>query len=424
MRILFIIFLLIMAVLLGLYLQQQALPVSVIYQDLSIEIPLWLAILAPLAVVIGLLLIFTLFANLYFSIKLWWHKIIYNKLRQSGKFLQQAVIALVEGDFFNAEKQALRAVSKSADNALLAYLVAAQAVYRRQDWRRCDDYLSRAAQLGPSAKIAANISRANWRLADNNLTAALTTVDELQQTATNHPQLLMLQVELYLKQVDLAKLCALLPNFNKYCLAKAMPGALELARRAYQQVLIDSAASQGRQALIAAWQTIPNKMRGDLPLLITYVKSLIKVAAHNEAEGIVRKALKKPLPSSQDAQYDQLVELYGLIYSNKLAAQITFAENLLRSDVNNSELLLALARLCIRHKLWGKAKSYLQNSIAIKPTPASYVELAKLTDFLGDSQQGKEYYKHGLLAVTQPQQSGKEIDETSARFNDEVGDKN
>jgi HemY protein len=59
-------------------------------------------------------------------------------------------------------------------------------------------------------------------------------------------------------------------------------------------------------------------------------------------------------------------------------------------------LLLTLARLCLQAKLWGKARSYLEESIAILPKVAAYQELGLLLEQLGEPDKALECFRTGL----------------------------
>jgi HemY protein len=59
-----------------------------------------------------------------------------------------------------------------------------------------------------------------------------------------------------------------------------------------------------------------------------------------------------------------------------------------------------LGRLCLYNQLWGKARSYLQTSIAILPAPETYMELGKLHEQLGSTEAALEWYRQGLILKT------------------------
>jgi len=65
---------------------------------------------------------------------------------------------------------------------------------------------------------------------------------------------------------------------------------------------------------------------------------------------------------------DSLVELYGRVTAKDCARQLSSAENWLQEQPSNPVLLLTLGRLCLKNKLWGKARSYLEASIGAAPS--------------------------------------------------------
>jgi Uncharacterized enzyme of heme biosynthesis len=63
-------------------------------------------------------------------------------------------------------------------------------------------------------------------------------------------------------------------------------------------------------------------------------------------------------------------------------------------------LLLALARLCARQSLWGKAQSYVEASIAVDASYAAHLEAARLYERAGNVDAANRHYRESLaLAV-------------------------
>jgi len=72
------------------------------------------------------------------------------------------------------------------------------------------------------------------------------------------------------------------------------------------------------------------------------------------------------------------------------------AESWLTSRPEDPVLLLAAGRACIRNELWGKARSYLESSIAIRPTPEAYHELGNLMLQLDERDAATSAFAKGL----------------------------
>ena len=59
------------------------------------------------------------------------------------------------------------------------------------------------------------------------------------------------------------------------------------------------------------------------------------------------------------------------------------AENWLAKRGEDCDLILAAARLCLRNELWGKARSYLETVISLRPAREAYQEYGRLLNQLG-----------------------------------------
>ena len=62
--------------------------------------------------------------------------------------------------------------------------------------------------------------------------------------------------------------------------------------------------------------------------------------------------------------------------------------------------MLALGRVSLYNKLWGKAKDFFELSLQIMPTSVAYAEMARLLTKLGENEKSNEYFRKGLLVST------------------------
>ncbi|MEJ2464607.1 MAG: hypothetical protein P8045_02755, partial [Candidatus Thiodiazotropha sp.] len=96
----------------------------------------------------------------------------------------------------------------------------------------------------------------------------------------------------------------------------------------------------------------------------------------------------------------------GRIELNDPTHQLTVAEGWLKQHPEDAGLLLTLARLALKNKLWGKARSYLEASIAIAPTPECYQQLGLLLERLGETDKASQCFRAGLsLASAEPERA-------------------
>ena len=218
---------------------------------------------------------------------------------------------------------------------------------------------------------------------------SLVILQELTKISPHNLIVLKLLMQVNSALGDWAEIAKLLPYLKKYNVLSADElNALE--SKAYSFILQAEAKKGGKQALLIFWDSLPRNVRQQPAAVEQYVKLLLELNANNEAEQIIRSSLKKDWDIN-------LVKLYGLTLGNDVAKQISIAETWLRTNQSEPALLLCLARLCLAHKLWGKARSYLEASLAIEPNADAYAELGRLLGFLGEQQKSLDCYKKGLL---------------------------
>ena len=163
--------------------------------------------------------------------------------------------------------------------------------------------------------------------------------------------------------------------------------------------LISNAIKQGNEEDIATiWQQIPKSTRDDADLLSLYINYLINNDNHNEAESLLRSYLSRHWRES-------MVRLYAQLNTSKPQQQLETAETWLHNHSRSASLLLVLGKLCIKSKLWGKARNYLETSLSIKPLPETCLTLAMLLDDkMEDASKVQALYRQGLkLAVSEGQ---------------------
>ena len=64
---------------------------------------------------------------------------------------------------------------------------------------------------------------------------------------------------------------------------------------------------------------------------------------------------------------------------------------------DDARLLDALGRMCLQQRLWGKAQSYLEASLAVEPTQQTHLELARLADQLERPEEANKHYRASAL---------------------------
>ena len=306
---------------------------------------------------------------------------------RSGKKLTKGMIAVAEGNFSRGEKMLGRAASTS-DSPLFNYLQAARAAHLQGHDDRRDEWLRLAYKETPEAANAILLTQAEFQLDRGQNEQALATLRRLEEDSKNHAHALALMGRLYFKLEDWASLAELLPRLRKN--TQLEPETLDRwAIRVHQQAL-DTAADV--EVLDHAWKGIARKLRSDSTLLIAYYEGLVRLGLHDRAEKELAAALRTDWRGP-------LVRLFGLVEATDTTKQLKRAEGWLKNHAEDPDLLLAAARLCLRNELWGKARSYLETVITMRPTPEAYQEYGNLLTQMGEADAAADAYKDGLGMV-------------------------
>ena len=309
---------------------------------------------------------------------------------RAGARLTRGVIEIAEGNFARGERLLARTASKS-DAPLLNYLQAARAAHLLGRNDRRDDWLRQAYEHAPEAASAVLLTQAELQLDQAQYEQALATLRMLQEKSPNHSHALNLLGRVYYRLEDWEQLAALLPRLRKH--GRLDPAVLEKwSVRVYRESL-DKAGDA--DALTAAWKEVPKNLRQDITLLEAWYSGLIRTGQHDQAEKAIAADLKREWRTP-------LVRLFGILESSHPGKQLGRAEGWLRSHPDDIELLLTAARLCLRNELWGKARSYLETIISLRPTPEAYQELGRLLARLGEDEAAAEAYRAGLSLVAPP----------------------
>lgn len=372
----------------GFFLYGNPASVQLTYNDWIIDMPVWLPVLGSIATVFVLTLIYNLLAsitNTYRRVKDW---LVGSSLRTLIRNANEARTALVEGEWSHAETKLIKSAKKS-DFPLHYYLDAAKAAQQQGAIDRRDDYLHKALLIAPDTKIATFLTQAELQYEQGQYEYCLVTLQELKKLAPSNRLLLKLAANVYSTTGAWAEMVELLPQLDKYnVFPEEDITALEI--KTYSYIMRLEAKKSGKAGLLALWDELPRQVRNHVEMVENYSQLLLSMQAYNEVEQLIRNYSKR--------QWDQkLVKLYGLALSSDPAKQIATAESWLRSHPENPVLLLTLARLCIANKLWGKAKSYLEATLALESNPDAYAELGRLLGFLGEQQKSLECYKKGLM---------------------------
>jgi HemY protein len=308
--------------------------------------------------------------------------------KKARKISLQGLINLSQGQWKKAERLLTRAV-KNSDMPLLNYLSAAKAAQKQNAPERRDHYLALAHKSMPEADFSVKLTQAELQFAHGQNEQALATLVHLHSLSPKHPHIMVLLSKLYQQLKSWKDLRKLLPQLHKN---KVYPEKIfrKMEKETYVELIQHTNWNNNIDKLQQLWQETPRELQKDTDLIEIYCNKLIQLDKNDEAELILRNALRKEWQPT-------LIKQYGLVKSSQLEKQLTFAESLSRDHDNHPLLLLSLGRLCMYNDLWGKARAYLEASIGNKELAETYKELGLLMEYLNEPKLAAEYFKKGLF---------------------------
>ena len=309
------------------------------------------------------------------------------RARRGGEDLGAGLMHLIEGDSARAERLLTRGGADAAPFA--SYLLAARAAQAQGARERRDEWLALAYDAGADSQPAVLLARAELELDAGELDAALATLQRLEERKPDHPGAVGLLARAYRAKHDVAALRALLPR-----LARARLPAAERDALAADALRMELASPDlGDERLDELWGELAKDLRESPPLVALRARALDRVARGHEAERELRAALKKEWRP-------ELVLAYGEVHGADAAKQLKQAEAWLKSYPEDAALLLTAARLCIATELWGKARTYLESSLSLAPTPESYALYGKLLTDLDEPERAALAFRNGLALAS------------------------
>lgn len=127
----------------------------------------------------------------------------------------------------------------------------------------------------------------------------------------------------------------------------------------------------GAEAVHAAWKKLPKALRTDGQVAAAAATAFMARGEDDTAVELIESAMEAGWQPT-------LVPVYARARASAPGRQIEHLETWLAEHPRDAALLLALAEVCRREQLWGKAQSYLEASLAVMPTPEAHVRMAEL----------------------------------------------
>lgn len=305
------------------------------------------------------------------------------RFREGRAALVEALHALAAGRYAQAEKSAGRALELGEDAGMSA-LVAARASHKLKRRPQRDFYLAEAERLAPEASVARLLTHAESLLDDRQYPQALQILLRLYKSEPHYAPALRLELKVQLHLENWEHVLEVLQQLEKQEAIESWQ-----IRQYRQQAIIQLLKRHANdlESLQAFWNKLPQESQLNPRIAEAAAKAFMQVGQGDQALKILEMSLTKAWDTG-------LAEMLGDCESSNPIRQLQQAEYWVTVQEGDAGLLLALGRMCIRQQLWGKAQSYLEASISVKPTAKAHFELARMLERRGEMAAANQHYRH------------------------------
>ncbi len=361
------------------------------YSDHVIEMTFWSALVAYCVFTIILVYLVKFIISLLRSVKTGRNWIAERTEKSSNKRFTDGLKHYFIGNWKIALKYLVNA-SKSESHGLLALLSAAESAHALHNVERARTLLTQATKKADSAGdlLLVDITQAKLQFKEKKYEPCLATLNHARVAFPNHPPVLLLLKDVYLKVSDWAGLNSILPEIKKQrLLPDDERDALETQVK--YEILVSLAADDENDidTLEKYWIKLSKLHRERADFIKCFVLALLKRRANDRAEQFLRQSLAKTWHSG-------LIELYGSIHTSNTQFLFVTAERWLKAHPDDPSLLLCLGQLSLKLKNWEKAQAYLNASLYLRESANTLVALAELFAEQNLMEKSVEYYRKAL----------------------------
>ncbi len=295
--------------------------------------------------------------------------------------LRDSVLAFFEGRLARVERFAQLAQG-SAATAGPAALLAARSAQRMQEAARRDRWLL-DAQADPGAANALLMTQAELAVEDRRTQEAIEIVERLHANGARHIVSLRTALRAYEQAERWDDVLRTLRLVEKRDALHAA-AVRRLRDRAYGELVARKAGDA--VSLRELWRSLRADERALPELAASTALALAEAGAADDARRIVEQSL--------DAGFDEApAAAYARIAGLPLRDRLERLEGWRKRYGDEPALLLALGRVCVTDKLWGKAEEYLRLALRSRPSVEAHAALADLYEGLGRPEEAAQQYR-------------------------------
>ena len=303
--------------------------------------------------------------------------------------LYEALRALLEGRFVRAERSAQDA-QNAPPVAGMAALIGARAAHRLQEYERRDHWLEQAESDKDLATARRVVSAELWT-EQRDPGRALRAIDALQSSGARHLHAMRIALSAHVQAGHWGEVMRTVRILEKRRALRAEAVA-RVRRLAVRGLLAD--ATDDAATLERTWEAVESADRV-VPDIALDAARRLNLAGRGQAAAL---ALERALEHQWD---ERLLDEYARCVVPGSRGTIERAEAWLKGHQRSQPLLRCLARICLREKLWGKARAYLEECQRLGEDAQTSLALAELAEALGDPEAAARHFRQAALGLSQ-----------------------
>jgi|SRR5690625_5231705 len=296
--------------------------------------------------------------------------------QRDQQLLQRGWLALLDGRYHLAEKELIKlhSKSKSKKTKLIAALTAARVLQQQNNFAGRDDYLQKAQRLighDNQLKVAYATAAAELYIRNNEPEQAVELLQPIQDATTRHfhATRLLLRAQYMLQRYQ-----------QVYDLTRILVRRSAMEQSEALHYLDVAVVYLIYQANELQFKNLWADLRGD-----ERVRPEIALAAASKwAEFNNQAEVARVLEAALNVQLDPiLLSKYGQVDEAHYAHRLSKAEEWLKREPDNADLLALLGQLCFKGQLWGQAEHYLKKSMSLRDDMRIHALLGTLYNATG-----------------------------------------
>lgn len=269
----------------------------------------------------------------------------------------------------------------------LSALIALAAAHALRDEEKVIEWRKRAIAHDGEIHGARLLLEAQLAVESRNFTEALVLLNQIEQQSGRHIVAMRLGLRAHRAVGHWNEVVHLARQLKKHHALTDIQAA-PLIAGAHRERLRALAADG--HSLASYWDRVPERERIAPGLALEAARCMLKADEHAAAQQVIEDGLDEEWSS-------ELVALYGECKGGDVLGRIARAEGWLLANPRDTSLLLVLGRLCQDKQLWGKAQSYFEASLSLKPSRTAHIALAQLLDRLEQGELANRHYRAAAL---------------------------